>query len=230
LSEIRRESILGLDNIRLDLPIAGIGSRSLAAFLDYLVVMALAFLWVIVVAFLVARLTPSWASALMVTGWFLLEWGYFAILEIATGGRTLGKMATRLRVVTAEGGTPGPGQLLTRNLVRSLDLLFGVVLMVLDPLWRRLGDRLAGTVVVHDRPPEPAPVLGRVPPGWGPRELALVEAFLARAKELGDAGAAREMAGRILDRIRRDAPGLLEGTDTASDPVGALRQALWAEG
>ena len=31
MSEIRRESILGLDNIRLDLPIAGVGSRALAA-------------------------------------------------------------------------------------------------------------------------------------------------------------------------------------------------------
>jgi uncharacterized RDD family membrane protein YckC len=230
LSEIRRESILGLDNIRLDLPIAGIGSRSLAAFLDYLVVVALAFLWLFLVEVLVAPVTPSWVPALMVIGWFLLEWGYFATLEITTGGRTLGKMAARLRVVTAEGGTSGPGQLLTRNLVRTLDLFFGVVLMVLDPLWRRLGDRLAGTVVVHDRLPEPAPVLGRVPPGWGPRELALVEAFLARVPELGDVRAAREMAGRILDRIRRDAPGLLEGTDPENDPVGALRQALWAEG
>ncbi|HEY2294854.1 MAG TPA: RDD family protein [Thermoanaerobaculia bacterium] len=230
MSEIRRESILGLDNIRLDLPIAGIGSRSLAAFLDYLVVVALAFLWLFLVEVLVAPVTPSWVPALMVIGWFLLEWGYFATLEITTGGRTLGKMAARLRVVTAEGGTSGPGQLLTRNLVRTLDLFFGVVLMVLDPLWRRLGDRLAGTVVVHDRLPEPAPVLGRVPPGWGPRELALVEAFLARVPELGDVRAAREMAGRILDRIRRDAPGLLEGTDPENDPVGALRQALWAEG
>jgi hypothetical protein len=34
LNEARRDSILGLDNIRLDLPVAGLGSRSLAALLD----------------------------------------------------------------------------------------------------------------------------------------------------------------------------------------------------
>jgi uncharacterized RDD family membrane protein YckC len=229
LADIRRESILGLDNIRLDLPIAGIGSRSLAAFLDYLVLTALALLWVFVV-FLLERLTPGWAPAFLFVGWFLLDWGYFAGLEIATGGRTLGKMAVKLRVVTAEGGTPGPGALLARNLVRSLDLVFGLPLMVADPLSRRLGDRLAGTVVIHDRPPEPAPVLGRVPPGWGPRELSLVEAFLARAGSLDDLAASWEMADRILERIRRDAPELLAGTDPRNDPVGAIRQALQAEG
>jgi uncharacterized RDD family membrane protein YckC len=230
LADIRRESILGLDNIRLDLPVAGIGSRSLAAFLDYLVVMGLGLVWVVVVAFLMSRLTPVWAPALMLVGWFLLEWGYFAGTEVATGGRTLGKMAVKLRVVTAEGGTPGPGPLLARNLVRSLDLVLGLPLMVLDPLSRRLGDRLAGTVVIHDRPPETVPVLGRVPPGWGPRELALVEAFLARAGELDDMAATWEMADRILDRIRRDAPDFLAGIDTRENPVVALRRALQAEG
>ncbi|HEY3572099.1 MAG TPA: RDD family protein [Thermoanaerobaculia bacterium] len=230
MADIRRESILGLDNIRLDLPIAGIGSRSLAAFLDYLMVGALVLAWTILSVFLASLLTPAWAPALMVIGWFLLEWGYFAGMEVATGGRTLGKMAVKLRVVTAEGGTPGPGPLLARNLVRSLDLVFGLPLMVFDPLSRRLGDRLAGTVVVHDRPPETAPLLGRVPPGWGPRELALVEAFLARAGGIDDTAATLEMADRILERLRRDAPELLAGLDTRNDPVGSLRRALQAEG
>ncbi len=230
MADIRRESILGLDNIRLDLPIAGIGSRSLAAFLDYLVVIALAFVWTVLAVVVASRLTPAWAPALMILGWFLLEWGYFSGLEVATRGRTLGKMAVKLRVVTAEGGTPGPGALLARNLVRSLDLVFGLPLMVLDPLSRRLGDRLGGTVVIHDRPPEAAPVLGRVPPGWGPRELALVEAFLARAGEMDDLAATWEMADRILARLRRDAPELLEGLDTRNDPIGSIRRALQVEG
>ena len=230
MADIGRESILGLDNIRLDLPVAGLGSRSLAAALDYMVLAGLAILWVLAVAFLMARVAPGWAPALLVAGWFLLEWGYFAGLEIATGGRTLGKLAVKLRVVTAEGGTPGAGALLARNLVRSLDLIFGPLLMAVDPLSRRLGDRLAGTLVVHDRPPDAAPVLGRVPPGWGPRELALVEAFLARAGSLEDTAAAWAMADRILERIRRDAPELLAGVDPRRDPIAALRQALGVEG
>jgi uncharacterized RDD family membrane protein YckC len=229
VAEIRRESILGLDNIRLDLPVAGLGPRVLAAFLDYLGLAVLLALWGLLCTLVLVRLTPTLGAIVLILGVFLLDWGYFAGLEIATGGRTLGKLALGLRVVTAEGGTPGPGALLIRNLVRSLDLIFGVVLMAIDPLSRRLGDRLAGTLVVHDRRPEAGPVLGRVPPGWGPRELAAVESFLARAGTLEDTALAWEMADRILDRIRRDAPELLAGVDTRSDPVAAIRRALQVE-
>ncbi|HEX9942755.1 MAG TPA: RDD family protein [Thermoanaerobaculia bacterium] len=229
MAEIRRESILGLDNIRLDLPVARVGSRSLAAFLDYVVLGAIWFAWVILGALALSAVLPALAPVLVFLGLFLLDWGYFAVSEIASGGRTLGKMALGLRVVTAEGGSPGAGALLVRNLVRSLDLFFGLLLMTIDPLSRRLGDRLAGTLVVHDRPLEAAPVLGRVPPGWGPRELGVVEAFLARARALDDTADAWEMADRILHRLRRDAPELLAGLDTRSDPVAALRRALQVE-
>lgn len=231
MGEIPRESILGLDNIRLDLPVASVGSRSLAAFLDYLVLAALVFLWVLICVFAFIPILPDLVPVFLIVGIFLLQWGYFAAFEIASGGRTLGKMALHLRVVTAEGGTPGAGSFLIRNLLRSLDLLFGVPLMAIDPLARRLGDRLAGTLVVHERGAEAGPVLGRVPPGWGPRELAAVESFLARAGGLQNADTAGtwEMADRILLRIRRDAPELLSGVDTRADPVAAIRQALQVE-
>ena len=229
MADLGHESILGLDNIRLELPVASVGSRSLAAFLDYLILAVLAFLWVMLSVFAVNLLRPVLVPVFLIGGIFLLDWGYFAGFEIGTGGRTPGKMALRLRVVTAEGGTPGPAALLIRNLVRSIDLVFGVPLMAVDPLSRRLGDRLAGTLVVHDRGREVAPVLGRVQPGWGPRELAAVESFLARARTLEDTAGAWAMADRILDRIRRDAPELLAGVDTRRDPVAALRQALQAE-
>jgi uncharacterized RDD family membrane protein YckC len=228
LADIRRESILGLDNIRLDLPVAGLGSRSLAAFLDYLLLAVLSVLWVFFCALVLTRVTETLGIVLLLAGLFLLQWGYFAGQEIATQGRTFGKRAMRLRVVTAEGGTPGAGALLIRNLVRLLDLVFGVLLMAFDPLSRRLGDRLAGTLVVHERSLEGGPVLGRVPSGWGARELAAVESFLARAETL-EGGQRRQMAERILAGIRRDAPELLAGADPAADPVAALRQALQAE-
>jgi uncharacterized RDD family membrane protein YckC len=228
LADIRRESILGLDNIRLDLPVAGLGSRSLAAFLDYLGLIVLMVLWVLL-SILLGGLAPGWVPVFLLGGLFLLHWGYFAGMEIAMGGRTLGKRALQLRVVTAEGGTPGASALLIRNLVRTIDLVAGVPLMAIDPLSRRLGDRLGGTLVVHDRPPEVGPVLGRVPPGWGARELAFVESFLARAGALEDRELVRQMAERILDRIRRDAPELLAGIDTGADPVAAIRQALQVE-
>ena len=228
MADIRRESILGLDNIRLDLPVAGLGSRTLAAFLDYLGMGALGALWVML-SLLLGALLPGWVPAFLLGGLFLIHWGYFAGLEIAMGGRTLGKRALELRVVTAEGGSPGAGALLIRNLVRTIDLVAGVPLMAIDPLSRRLGDRLGGTLVVHDRPLEAGPVLGQVPPGWGARELAVVESFLVRAGTLEDKALVRRMAESILDRIRRDAPDLLTDLDTGSDPVTAIRQALQVE-
>lgn len=229
MAEIRQESILGLDNIRLDLPIAGVGSRTLSGFLDYLGMMVVGLAWLMISVFVFGSLDPDWIPVFLLGGYFILEWGYFALQEIATGGRTLGKRALKLRVVTTEGGTPGAGALLIRNLVRGLDLLFGIPMMAIDPLSRRLGDRLAGTLVVHDREREAAPVLGRVPPGWGARELAAVEAFLTRAKALDDEALSWQMADRILERIWRDAPDLLAGVDTRRNPIEALRQALQVE-
>ena len=229
MAEIRRESILGLDNIRLDLPVAGLGSRSLAAFLDYLGLGVVAFAWIGVAVVLAQWLVPGWTPVLVVAGLFLIDWGYFASQELLGGGRTLGKRLLKLRVVTAEGGTPAAGPLLIRNLVRSLDLFCGPLLMAVDPLSRRLGDRLAGTLVVHDRERERSTVLGRVPPGWGARELAAVETLLSRAQTLSDPALAREMAGRVVARIRRDAPELLAGLDPAADPLTAIRHALQAE-
>lgn len=229
MAEIRRESILGLDNIRLDLPVAGLGSRSLAAFLDYVGLGLVALVWVVAAVLVTQRVAPESTAVLVIAGLFLVEWGYFALQEILGGGRTLGKRLLKLRVVTAEGGAAAAGPLLIRNLVRDVDLFCGPLLMAIDPLSRRLGDRLAGTLVVHDRERETAPVLGRVPPGWGARELAVVEAFLARAGTLGDPAVAREMAERILARIQRDAPELVAGLDPGADPVAAVRQALQAE-
>jgi uncharacterized RDD family membrane protein YckC len=224
-----RESILGLDNIRLELPIAGVGSRTLAGIVDYLILGVLLILWAILGGTLtIASDVSTWTLVIFITGFFVLEWGYFAASEILGGGRTLGKRAVKLRVITAEGGAPSAGALLSRNLVRSLDLIFGIPLIAVDPLARRLGDRLAGTLVVHERRVEAAPLVGRVPPGWGARELAAVESFLARAGGLGDPARTREMAAPILDRLRRDAPELLAGLDTR-DPVAAIRQALQVE-
>src|SRR4051794_34222152 len=191
----------------------------------------LSLLWALFCALVLSRVAQTLGIVILVSGLFLLDWGYFAGQEIATHGHTFGKRAMRLRVVTAEGGTAGAGALLIRNLVRTLDILVGVVLMAVDPLSRRLGDRLAGTLVVHDRPLETGPVLGRVPPGWGARELAAVESFLARAWTL-EAPLSRRMAERILAAVRRAAPELLAdaapGADTA-DPVAVLRRALEAE-
>ena len=91
-------SVLAMDNIPLELPVAGVGSRALAATLDYLLVAVLAALWLTMLIWLTPRLRPvlgaGWTVALMFVGLFVLEYGYFAGVEAATGGRSVGRSPT----------------------------------------------------------------------------------------------------------------------------------------
>jgi hypothetical protein len=165
---------------------------------------------------------------IVLLGVFALEYGYFAGFEIALGGQTPGKRALGLVVVTREGARPTAGGLLTRNLVRVVDLLVGVPLMILDASARRLGDRLAGTLVVYRSPLGGRPGLAtRVPSGWGAREVALLESFLRRQPEL-DPGVARTVATRLVKAIRRDDPAFFEELPQGGDPCRLLERATAA--
>ena len=228
-AEPSHEILFALDNIPLDLPVARAASRVLSGFLDYLVMIVLALLWILAVTFLqrLFDLRVTWVIVLFIFGYFLLEYGYFAVVEVATGGRSFGKWAMGLAVVTRRGGRPATTALLLRNAVRSVDLLVGIPLMLLDPLARRLGDRLAGTLVVHVRRSDEW-VLHRVPRGWGARELAVLESFLRRAPDL-EPERSQRMAHRLLACIERDDPELLRGAQAGGDPIERLRQALSAE-
>ncbi len=230
--ELADEAVLGMDNIALELPVAGAGSRSLAAAIDYVVFMLLAAALVGVagVSLLGSGLGSGWGIALLTTLFFALYWGYFLSLEVLLEGRTLGKRAVHLRAISRHGGAASLGQLVLRNLLRPIDVLIGVPMMMLDPLGRRLGDRVAGTLVVHDRPADPRrQVAKRIPAGWDAREVAIVENLLARSHELQPEKLV-ELARRLVRRLEREHPELLAGgPDPERDPVAALRRALAVE-
>jgi uncharacterized RDD family membrane protein YckC len=95
----------------------------------------------------------------------VIEWGYFVFWEFSSGGRSIGKIALRLRVIR-DGGSPITlREILLRNFLRVVDILpanylIGLVAMVVSPEGKRLGDIAAGTVVVRmDRPAIAVPVL-----------------------------------------------------------------------
>jgi len=113
--------------------------------------------------------------------------------------------------------------------VRSIDLVAGVWLMLLDPLGRRLGDRLGGTLVVHTQARTQELVLHKFPAGWGAREVAVLESFLRRAPEL-EPERSQRLAASLLYCIERDDPALLAGLARSRDPVDDLRRAVQAEG
>lgn len=89
---------------------------------------------------------------------FLIYWFYMVLFEGLNRGRTPGKMMMGLRVVNANGLPVTWLPSLVRNLLRTVDMLpflygFGLTSMLLDREFRRLGDRVAGTLVVHGRVP-----------------------------------------------------------------------------
>jgi len=225
---ISAETVLGLDNAPLTLPVAGVGSRVLAAFLDGLIQGVLQIVWALTCflpfGFLGTHLTLRYV--VYAFGAFLLDWMYFAGLEIAMRGRTPGKKMVGLRVVSRNGGTASAGALLMRNLLRPVDILVGVLVMAVDPLARRLGDRLAGTIVVHDRTAADEPLLRRIPKGWQAEDVALVEALLRRAGDL-EGPRADAMAYRVIERLEREEPSFLDGARPGpAGPVMVLRRAF----
>lgn len=98
--------------------------------------------------------------ALTVGIWMMLDLSvsttYFLIFETLFRGRTPGKRLTHLRVVSDGGSVVGWRQSLLRNLLRMVDslpagYLVGVVAMLISPRVQRLGDVVAGTIVIRER-------------------------------------------------------------------------------
>lgn len=226
-------AILGLDNVRLELPLAGVGSRSLAALIDHvlLAVLQLVVLLGGITTVGVLEVGGAWGVAIVFLALFLLQWGYFAAFEIALDGRTPGKIAVGLRTVSSRGGRPSASALLIRNLFRPLDLLVGVPLLILDRRARRLGDLVAGTLVVYHPAPGGGERLRRHPASWGAREVAVVEGFLRRAPYL-EPERARRLADRLLRWLAREEPELwVEVAPTlppSADRVLTLRRVVEA--
>lgn len=86
---------------------------------------------------------------------FLLYWFYMVLFEVLNQGRTPGKILMGLRVVNDNALPVGWMASIVRNLLRTVDMFpllygFGFASMVFDRDFRRLGDRVAGTLVVHD--------------------------------------------------------------------------------
>ena len=132
-------------------------------------------------------------------------------------------------MVTRLGGRPGTAALLVRNAVRTVDVLVGVPLMMADPLARRVGDRLGGTVVVRESPRTRELVIHRVPRGWSGREVALLESFFRRQHDL-EQGRADSLARTLLGAIERDDPGLLAEVSPDAPPIERLRRAVDVQG
>ena len=144
------------------MPVAGIGSRFVAILVDYLI-WTVAIIAIVIVIALVdpslsrfSKVGEKWATAISIAIPFLLFWGYFTLFEAFWDGRTPGKRIAKIRVIQRSGRGIGLFESMTRNLLRLVDQFpfiyaVGVVSIFLTRDHQRLGDLVAGTLVIHDR-------------------------------------------------------------------------------
>jgi uncharacterized RDD family membrane protein YckC len=177
------------EGIALQLRSAGMMPRACAWAIDAMIRLAVLWALGIVVAILGASGVGLYLLVL-----FLLMWFYPVLFEVLRDGQTPGKKVMRLRVINANGTPVTWIASIVRNLLRAVDMLpfayaFGCVACLADPCSRRLGDMVAGTLVVHDDPParqSAAPLVPvvQVPPGLLPGERGAIVEFAERAAQL----------------------------------------------
>jgi len=228
--ELRQEyGVETPEHVEVRLDLAGVGSRTAAALIDFLLI-TVAWAVLIYVYFSVQAgagesAFASWGVALLVILIVFLQTGYFALCEAVSGGRTPGKQALGIRTVMDTGKRITPTAAIVRALLLVIDfpLGIGLILMAVNRHNKRLGDMAAGTIVVRDRPTDwspfaataPAAAPDEEPVDIGPPQLSneeyrLLDQFLARAQEFDAAVRIRmeqELVRRFADRVpRRDVP------------------------
>lgn len=143
------------EGLAIDLPIAGLGSRSIATFVDHLIQLLL----LVAVGAIVSATSNgdfSSASVAILSAWlFILMFFYPIVFEVLWSGRTPGKRFNGLRVITITGAPIGFRESAIRNLARIVDYLpsfylLGLLTVATSTYHQRVGDFAAGTVVVFE--------------------------------------------------------------------------------
>ncbi|MCH8295865.1 RDD family protein [Candidatus Poribacteria bacterium] len=155
-----RLSIDTPEQIDLNYNLAGIGSRFCASFVDTLLIgLFVALGWLVIFQTLsldnFAKIISNWMAAIVGIITFTILWGYYIIFDLVKNGQSPGKRLLKLRVIKENGYPISFADSAIRNLVRIVDFLpafygVGMVVMMFDKKWRRLGDFAAGTLVIRE--------------------------------------------------------------------------------
>ncbi|MBD9370579.1 RDD family protein [Xanthomonas sp. XNM01] len=213
------------EGVALHLPAAGPVPRALAWAIDFAARGA-----IMLVIGMLLGVMGKFGQGLYLVAMFLVFWAYPIVFEAAWHGQTPGKRALGLRVVSGDGAPLGWLPAIVRNLLRTVDMLpfgyaAGLVSCLCDPHGRRLGDRVANTVVVHVLPHrDPA----RVPlaPSQAPAQPLLLP-------EQGAVVAFGERAPRLAPARQAELADLLSPLTGARGLAGArqlLGMANWLLG
>jgi uncharacterized RDD family membrane protein YckC len=195
--------------VLLEFETAGAGSRTIAELLDVLVQVAGLVAIGLVLSIVgsgALEVGATLAVVLTLLFTFLILVGYPVAMETLWSGRTLGKAAMGLRVVTQEGGPIRFRHAAIRGILGLVELwvFFGsiaIVAIVLSPRNQRVGDMVAGTIVLRERTAV-APGVALTfpsPPGYeayvasldvtpvSPVQYSVIRSFLTRVLELSPA-------------------------------------------
>ena len=163
------------ERVPLHFALASIGNRFLACAIDH-TIQALALGLIALSSYLIANFSnlggmlvtaPKWVYAVMILLLFLTFSGYFAFFEWIWSGQTPGKRWLKLRVIREDGRPITFWEASVRNLLRTLDMMpfpfysVGLISVFSTNRDQRMGDMVAGTVVVREREAE-APAFAEV--------------------------------------------------------------------
>jgi len=211
------------DAVVVDLRLAKLPSRAIAFLIDLVLQVGA----LVALTFLLGATSGLADDVLAVVfvfvGTIAVVVGYPVAMETLTRGRTVGKLALGLRVVRDDGGAIRFRHALARGLMAVVEiyLCFGAIAVItslLSPEGKRVGDYLAGTVVVRERAPTSPTAQWWLPPSLQPWAASLdltrlqpatalsARQFLVRAASLNDG--ARDALGRAIadDMFRQVSP------------------------
>jgi uncharacterized RDD family membrane protein YckC len=210
------------EGVEVELTLAGIGSRFIAAGMDFAIQIA-----VITALGFLLRPADDAGVAVFTTLSFALIFFYDVLFEVLGRGRTPGKRASGLRVVGPGGRPVRFARSAVRNVLRLIDILPGFYAVGMTAIFitsrnQRVGDLAGGTYVVRDRHGDRS-----APPGWVPPvdtapawdvsavsadDLAPVRSFLERRYSL-DQDVRRRLAAELASRLRPRVGGAPPGID-----------------
>lgn len=204
------------EGVDVELTLAGIGSRFIAAGFDFVIQWT-----VIVAAGILLGVTGGdhggVNAAIFAVIFFLVFFGYDVLFEVRSRGRTPGKRWTGLRVVRTGGSPVTFVPSCVRNVMRLVDILplfyaIGMASIFVTRQNQRLGDLAAGTLIVRERPggmradATSVTFTRPVADGWDvsavtAQDIGTVRQFLSRRQALAG-GPREELAQELEQRLR----------------------------
>jgi uncharacterized RDD family membrane protein YckC len=210
------EPVVTGDAVVLDVQIAQLPVRAVSALIDITVVVILYIVGVMLWAATLIDVDPALSGAVLIIFTIVTLLGYPVVFETATRGRSLGKMALGLRVVSDDGGPERFRQALFRALAGIVEIWIftggpAVICSLVSSKGKRIGDVFAGTVVIGERAPRlaPPPVMPPQLAWWAgslqlsglrSEQVDIARQFLSRASQLEPA-LRDQMAYRIAHEV-----------------------------